>query len=266
MKSWYSIQNKGNGSANIAIHDEIGLWGVSAKDFIQELQAIEAKSINLSINSPGGSVFDGLAMYNAIKGHPAKVNGSVLGIAASAASFVLMASDTITMPEDAFLMIHNPWTMAVGDSEEMRSAADMLDQIQETLLNIYERRTGSERVDLAEMMSSETWLNSEMALEKNFIDSISEKVDVAAKAKGFDRYFKSMPVDSAAPQVEDIQNIKDFERHLRDAGGFSRGQATALASRAKVLFQQSDSVDAEAKKMQDIEAALMRFKVPASLT
>lgn len=265
MKSWYQIQNKGN-SASISIHDEIGLWGVTAKDFIEELKQIDAKSINLTVNSPGGSVFDGLAMYNALKGHPANIHGSVLGIAASAASFVLMSADTITMPEDAFMMIHNPWTFAMGDSEEMRTVADMLDKIQGTLVSIYARRTGNEAAAIADMMAEETWMNSEQALELNFIDSISAAINVAAKATSFDRYFDKLPFDSDPQSVDSIQNIKDFERHLRDAGGFTRGQATALASRAKALFKQGDPVEAEAKQIQQLSAALMRFKVPESLT
>lgn len=266
MKSWYQIKNKAGDVVDISLHDEIGLWGVSAADFINDLKAHStAKSINLSIHSPGGNALDGLAMYNALKAHPAKVHAHVAGLAASAASIVLMAGDTITMPEDAFVMIHNPYTVAMGDSEEMRAVADTLEKIQASLINIYVKRTGKESGDISEMMDDETWLSSADALEHGFIDTITDAVDVAAKAGVFNKYFKSMPVNSSNEQVEGIETIKDFERFLRDAGSFSRGQATALASRAKVVFQGDPDNASDHKEMEALSAALNMVQIPISL-
>ena len=265
MKNWYSIQNKNEGVVDISIHDEIGLWGVSAADFIAELQQHKnATAINLSIHSPGGSVLDGFAMYNALKSHPATVHGSVEGIAASAASFVLMAANTITMPEDSFLMIHNAWGGAVGDVEELRSVADRMDKLQDSIVNIYEKRTGKAEADIRDMMNAETWMNANDALENGFIDTISDAINVAAKTDLFSKHFKTMPVNKQH-SVENIETIKDFERYLRDAGGLSKGVATALASRAKAVFR-SDSDNKPSEGLAEIHNAMMRMKVPESLT
>lgn len=264
MKSWYKIQNKGNECLDVSLHDEIGLWGVSASDFISDLRANKnAKSINLSIHSPGGNMLDGFAIYNALNSHNAKVFAKVEGIAASAASMVLMAADVIEMPEDAFLMIHNPFGGAVGGSDDLREYADIMDKLKDSAVNIYVKKTGLPHEEISEMMSAETWLNSNESLEKGFIDTISNAVDVAAKAVVFNKYFKAMPITSN-DNIEDIESIKDFERFLRDSGGLSRATATKLASRAKVIFQ-SESEQLPEADYTELEAALMRFKVPESL-
>ncbi len=265
MKSWYSITNKNDSCVNISLHDEIGMWGITAKDFINDLRnQSDAKSINLSIHSPGGGLLDGLAIYNALIRHPAKVFGHVEGIAASAASFILMASDQITMPENAFIMIHNAQGGAIGDAEELRDTADMMDKLQNTITDIYEKRTGLDRSEIVEMMNDETWMDSSEALEKGFADTITDSVDVAAKANVFNKYFKSMPIENN-DHVDNIETIKDFERFLRDAGDISRATATKLASRAKVIFQ-SESDELPEQDYSGVSAALMRLNIPKSLT
>lgn len=260
MKSWFKFKNMAGGVVDISLHDEIGLWGVSAADFISELnQHKDATAINLSVHSPGGSVLDGFAMYNALKSHPAKIHGHVEGIAASAASFILMAADTITMPEDSFLMIHNAWGGAVGDAEELRSAADVIDKLQDSIVNIYVKRTGMEESEIRDMMNEETWLNAADAIDKGFADTISKPLGVAAKLSTFNKHFKHMPVENHN-ELDQIETIKDFERHLRDVCGLSKGLATALTSRAKALFQSdSDNDDGSTELL----AALERFKLPS---
>jgi len=267
MKSWYEIKNKSNGVVDISLHDEIGLWGVSAADFINDLKTNStAKSINLSIHSPGGNMLDGLAMYNALKAHPAKIYSHVTGIAASAASTVLMAGDVVTMPEDAYIMIHNPMGMAFGGSDEMRDYADVMDKLKAGAVNIYAKKSGKNADDISEMMDSETWLNSNDALEHGFIDTITDSVGVANKAATFNKHFKTMPfnTDSNIEKVGGIETIKDFERFLRDSGGISRGLASALSSRAKELFH-GDPEPPDSTALQGISAALAQMKIPESL-
>jgi len=263
MKNWYQIKNKSHDVIDISIHDEIGMWGVSAADFISELRGQpEAKVINLSIHSPGGSVLDGLAMYNALSMYPAKIYGHVEGIAASAASFILMAADTISMPEDAFIMIHNAQGGVMGDADDMRDMAEVVDKLQNSIVNIYQKRTGIEREQLADMMKAETWMNAADALDQGFIDTIVDPVDVAAKIGVFDKYFKTMPVQDSN-KAESIDTITDFEKFLRDAGGFSKGLAQALTSRAKVVFQGDPGEPDDA--LTRISAALDKAKIPESI-
>lgn len=266
MKNWYSIKSMSKEVVSISIHDEIGCWGISAKDFIDELmQYPDAKSINLSIHSPGGEMIDGFAIYNVLKSHPATVHGHVEGIAASMASVILMAADTISMPENAFIMIHNPSGGAWGDSEDLRHMADLMDKFKASALAIYQKRTQLPEDELSEMLDYETWMNGHEAMAKGFVDTVTDAVEVAAKVNGFDKHFKNMPVNNDHKSVKAIDTIKDFERYLRDAGGLSKGLATALTSRAKAIFQ-SDSEPKPSEGLTEIHAALKRMKVPENLT
>ena len=259
MKNWYAIKNKSSDVLDISIHDEIGLWGVSAADFINDLKKHgEAKVINLSIHSPGGNVLDGFAMYNNLKSHPAKVYGKVEGIAASAASYVLMAADHIEMPEDAFIMIHNAHGGVMGDAEDMREMADVIEKLQDSIVNIYEKRTGLENSEIREMMKTETWMNAADSLKFGFIDTISDSIDVAAKINVFNRYFKTMPVENNAG-VEQIETIKDYKKCLRNSG-LSNRLAEALTSRAKQVFRvDPDEPDDTLSRLSE---ALNKVKIP----
>lgn len=262
MKSWYSISNKAGGDAlDISLHDEIGMWGISASEFISDIKAHgNASQINLSIHSPGGNALDGLAMYNALVSHPAKVHTHVAGLAASAASIVLMAGDEITMPEDAFIMIHNPFTLAIGGGDEMRAVADTLDKIQASLVNIYAKRTGKDAAEVSQLMDDETWLNAADASDHGFIDSVTDKVNIAAKAGAFSKYFKTMPVSNNYSDVNELETVKDYERYLRDSGGVSKGLATALTSRAKAIFQGDPDESLSDNEVQQLTNAFNRIQ------
>lgn len=181
MKNWFKISAKANTpDAEISIYDEIGAWGVTAKDFIGELRNVKAQSITLSINSPGGSVFDALAIYNALRQHEASVTVKVMGVAASAASLIAMAGDKIIMPENAFMMIHNPINFAYGNAEDMREMADILDKIGASLVATYVARTGLPEDEVKALLDAETWLNAEEAVEKGFADEMEAALKVAA--------------------------------------------------------------------------------------
>ena len=126
-KSWYSIENAATDEATIYVYDEISRWGVDAKQFVKDLNGVTAKTINLKINSPGGNVFDGCTIHNALKDHAATVNVQVDGLAASIASIIAMAGDKITMAKSAMMMIHNAWGGCCGNSCDMQKMADVLD-------------------------------------------------------------------------------------------------------------------------------------------
>lgn len=259
MKSWFSVKNSANNAIDLSIHDEIGLWGVSAKDFIEVLDR-GLTAVNVSIHSPGGSVLDGIAMYNALKNHPAKVSIHVEGIAASAASIVAMAGDEITMPEDAFLMIHNPWTMAMGESEDLRSVADTLDKMRDSLVNIYQKKTGLSGADIEDMLNKETWMNGTEALEKGFITSVKEPAKIAALSQDFAKHFKELPsaLTSKFSKIENISTLKEFEAYLREEGGFSHAEAKAIVSKSK-SFNQRDVDDSEDKIKNQIANLLEKL-------
>lgn len=180
MKSWFSITNKSEALAEIQIYEEIGLYGVSAKDFIDQLKAVGPRKILLRINSPGGSIFDGLAIYNQLLDHPPGVEVRIDGLAASMASVIAMAGAPVRIAENALVMIHNPNGVAAGDSETMRSLADLLDKLRGSIITAYERKTGLSSTKLTAMMEAETWLTAEEAKDLRFVDEVTPPLKVAA--------------------------------------------------------------------------------------
>jgi len=160
-----------------------GLIGadVTAQSVKRDLDAIgKASEIELTVNSRGGSFFDGTAIYAMLIRHPAKIIGFVDGLAASAASAILCAANTITVPASAFIMIHNPSGSAGGSSDSLRKTANLIDKTRETLIDIYHRKTSLPKARLGKMMDVETWMTGEQAVELGFADKLSEPVAIAA--------------------------------------------------------------------------------------
>ena len=180
MASWYAIRARGTG-AEVAIYDEIGAYGVSAKGFLAELGALpNAAPIDLRLNSPGGSVFDAVAIHNALKRHEGTVTVWIDGIAASAASYVAMAGDEIVMPENAFLMIHDPAGLVMGTAEDMRAMAEALDKVKGSLLRGYAARSGKPEEEISALMAAETWFDAQDALDLGLATRLAEPVRMAA--------------------------------------------------------------------------------------
>ena len=154
---------------------KIHLDGVIDEETLQlfksELNA-STGAVEVVINSYGGDFFAGAELYTLLKSHSGRVTVEIPVIAASCASVVAMAGDTVSMSPAAMLMIHNPWSIAIGDSGEMRAAAAMLDEIAESLILVYQQRTGLPRERLSEMLTAETWLNAKTAVELGFADEI----------------------------------------------------------------------------------------------
>lgn len=175
-QSWYQIKAKSENVAEISIYDEIGGWGITAQRFAKDLKALgdNLKQINLHIHSPGGDVFDGIAIYNLLKNHPANKTVYIDGLAASMASVIAMVGKTIIMPENAMMMIHKPWGIQGGDADDMRKYADLLDKVENTLIPAYAEKTGKTPEELAEMLSAETWLSAKECVEHGFADQLAE--------------------------------------------------------------------------------------------
>lgn len=171
-RSWYSIRNISASEAEILLYDEIGMWGITASDFIHDLQAIKASQINLRINSPGGEVFDAIAIYNALRRHSASVTTFVDGIAASAASFIAMAGDRVVMSPHAELFIHDAHGLTLGNATDMRQMADMLDKSSDNIAAIYAARAGGEVEEWRDKMRAETWFSDQEAVDAGLADEI----------------------------------------------------------------------------------------------
>lgn len=175
------VKAAADGSAEILLYDEIGYWGVTAKDFAGVLAGITAPSITVRINSPGGDVFDGLAMYNSLKSHPATINTVVDGLAASAASFIMLAGDTVTMAENSLVMIHKAWAMGIGNADDMTALAGVLDKIDGQIASMYAARNGKTVDENLAAMAAETWMTSAEAKDFGLVDTVIGEENPADK-------------------------------------------------------------------------------------
>lgn len=275
-KSWYRMgvrYGKGDGVnpepeiAEIDIHDEIGSWGVRAKDLIRDLKELGAvDEILLSVHSPGGDVFDGLAIYNALLSHPARVVARIDGLAASMASVVVMAADEVQMAPTAMMMIHNPWSSAAGDAGDLRKEADLLDKAKEILLSAYGRR--AEREQIARWMDEETWFNGEEAVEAGLADRLVDGQRMAASIRHeWLDPFVHVPDRMLEAAIEDFcvrheRRQKELDNDTEDeemSNGTNRGErrrwweVLAGASKADVekLRAQLDEAEEKAAEMQE---------------
>lgn len=181
MKTWFNLNKKDDGTTPVlSIFDDIGAYGVSAKDFINQLNSINGGEVSVEINSPGGDVFAGLAIHNSLRACGKTVNVKVMGLAASAASLIAMAGDSIEMPENTFMMVHNPWGFAMGNADEMRSTADVLDKIGASLVSTYAKRTGKSDDEITALLNAETWMTAQEALDAGFATKVTPALAVNA--------------------------------------------------------------------------------------
>lgn len=174
-KTWYRIKNLVDqpSTAAIYLYEEIGYWGCEASDFVRELMALRVDNIIVHINSPGGDVFDGLAIYHALRDHSATIEVRVDGLAASAASFIAMAGDRIIMQRNATMMIHDASGFCIGNAADMQKMVDVLDQASNNIADIYMQRSGGTVEAWRAAMREETWYTGAEALAAGLCDEVN---------------------------------------------------------------------------------------------
>lgn len=193
---WYKIENRSADATDIYIYDEIGYFGVTARDFVLDLADVTTDTIQLHLNSPGGDVFDGVAIYNALRDHRADVEVIVDGLAASAASFIAMAGDRIVMTKNATMMIHDAHGLAIGNSAEMRDLAELLDTQSNNIASIYADRAGGTIENWRAAMRTESWYNADEAVAAGLADEIKGRSE---SKNSFDLSIYSYAGRQAAP-------------------------------------------------------------------
>ena len=217
-----------NGEQSIYIYDVIdSYWGISAKDVAQAISAMDANAtLHLRINSPGGDVFEAHAIATAISQHAGKTIAHIDGLAASAATFISAAADEVEISEGGFYMIHNGWTIAIGDKRAMTATAELLDKVDASIVNVYAKRTGAELEQIVEWMNAETWFTAEEAVQHNFANRLASKPEKASNAtakafnlSAFDKAPKALlqpPEPPADPNPVDAAQWRTHnERRLR---------------------------------------------------
>ena len=180
FKFWNVMKNEEEKSAELILYGSIGsdeYWDdISDKAFKQDIENLgDVENITLHINSPGGSVFSAVAIANILKNHKAKVTANIDGLAASAATIITSACDTVRMPKNALFMIHNPITFAYGNNQEMQKTVQMLDKVKNSIIETYLNKTKTDKETLSELMDNETWMSAEEAKEYGFIDEILDE-------------------------------------------------------------------------------------------
>lgn len=242
-RDWYRIDAKaGADEAEILIYDEIGFWGITASDFVRDLNTVTAEKITLRINSPGGEVFDGIAIHNALRQHSASVTVKVDSLAASIATVIAMAGDRVEMAKHSTFMIHEPFTLAVGDAEDLRKTSEVLDQLGDTIAAMYAERAGGTTASWRDKMREETWYTDQQAVDAGLADAIAGQSSEAKNS--FDlSVFRHPPEDllQRSPQSGPASQPtkRTIERALRDAG-LSQSQAKAVVAGGWDSIEQGD--------------------------
>ena len=187
----FKITNKGGGKAEVLIYADIGGWfGISSLEFVQEINDLgNVSHVDLRISSGGGSVIEAIDMYNAIRRHAATWHAHIDGLAASAASWLILATDKVIMAENAQMMIHRAISDARGSANDLRKMADLIEDIEKTaMVNAYISKTGLDEATIMDMLDAETWMNATKAKELGFVDEISETLEMAASVTVPGRY------------------------------------------------------------------------------
>ncbi len=259
---WYNVKNSIN-NLSISIDEEIGSFGVNAKDFIEEVQSNGSKNIELTINSGGGSVFEAFAIYDYLKTSNLNVNVKIVGVAASAASVLALAGDTLpTMTENSVIMIHNAWMPVISMQgmnsdeirdyqEELEKDARLMDALNLKIAKIYSNATGLDLEKVQQMMSDETWIFSEEALELGFVSEVKEGKKIAAFASAKDLAkmgYKNTPSN----YVNQLNNVNMSEKNesILDKLKALISNEGAKEEVSKEIAEPKDALDIDALKAE----------------
>lgn len=222
-------------ATTIELYDEIGIWGINAKDFRSQLR--NAGNVVLKINSPGGDVFDGIAMYNDLVQHKGNVRVEVNGIAASIASIIAMGGKQIAIAPNAMMMIHNSWTVAAGNADDFEGQAAVLSKIDNALALTYANQKGTPGIrTIKQMMSDETWFSGKEAVDNGFAtELLAAPADQSAQAKfdlsPFENTPKALQWSDDAFEVGETED--DIVKVLMRDAAYTRARAKAFIKSAR---------------------------------
>ena len=236
----------------ISILDVIGYdwWtgeGVTAKRIAGALRSLGPGPVTVSINSPGGDMFEGLAIYNLLREHDGEVTVKVLGLAASAASVIAMAGDTVQIARAGFLMIHNCWVMAIGNRHDLREVADTLEPFDAAMTDIYAARTGLSVEEIQKQMDGETWINGSSAVDQGFADELlpSDQVRQGGEKKASAvRRLEAALRSSGMPKSEAMKLISEFKSSAGDPAGSGEGDPAGRSAGDPPVIDLSASLSA----------------------
>lgn len=274
MQTWYNLKADAGKTPVLSIFDDIGAYGVSAKNFLNDLRGVTGAEVAVEINSPGGDFFAGLAIYNGLRASGKKITVKVLGLAASAASLVAMAGDTIEMAENSFLMVHKTLTHMFANADDMRETAEVLDKFDAGLVSIYAKRTGKSAEEITALLETETWMGAQEAVDAGFATAVIPALAIKAS---FDEHrlpenvrlaFKAQapapvepaptaPVEAPAPVFG--ETLAAQVQTIADAAGL--GQYAAMWG-ADPALRNAEQVTARAELAREVQALCALAKRP----
>ncbi len=263
-KANYRIENKTDKEPTIYIYDEIGYWGISAEEIVQDIEAFDdSVTLHIRYNTPGGSIFDGLSIFNAIKRHKGETISHIDGLAASISSVMALASDEVRIAENATFMIHRPWSIVIGMEEDFLKEADILHQEGALIAKEYMRKSKKSEKEILNLMKIETWyIGGQKAVDAGFADFVEDEDGERKESlKTFDLSVYANVPDQLKGEKQ-IPNARDLERVLRDAGCSQKKAKTILAKGFEGYHRDDDEPDnskPEGKEVQrDAEPAPQR--------
>jgi ATP-dependent Clp endopeptidase proteolytic subunit ClpP len=267
---WFKIENKAGPVAEIRIYDEIWFLGITAEDIARELDEITASEILVAINSPGGDVFDAIAIYNLLRAHSATVTTRVDGIAASAASVIAQAGAKRQMMSSAQMMIHEPWGIAVGPASEHREFADLLDRQTDVLAGIYAQRSGREVKYFADLLreGKDVWMTDAEAVAEGLADEVIEAAgedagaQAAARTKLIDEVAEAVDaVRSATTSAERVAALRaEKGKQLSGVARASLDELVGAADRLRALLDEpGDDSSSDDEVRGGLEREYARF-------
>jgi len=258
----------------ILIFDEIGWGGITAQMIARELEFANGDDIEVRVNSPGGDVFEGIAIYNMFNQYSGAVKVVVDGLAASIASIIALGGDEVVMNEGSFFMIHNPWSGAMGEANDFRKQADVLDAIRDQLLGIYKKATNLSEEEIVSMMDEETWLNAEQSIEMGFATSQETFIKVAASLNFSNKtryFFNNTPTEltQMKKKLEVIHNevaeaelaeveteetaLEELENEIEESEEFAELEFVAEAELEEELEESEEVAEQEEELEEEFE-------------
>jgi len=250
---WYSINDLAGDTPEIYIYDVIGYPYMDVGELLRTMATIKDKPILARINTPGGDVWDGMALLNGFLNHPAGVTVRIESLAASMGAVLAMGGRKVEAYSNAMMMIHNSWVVAAGNRTELLATADILEQVDENLMNEFVRKTKIGKKEMRDMLSAETWMNAKTMKEKGFIDTIIE-AGKGAKAAFDLSIFSNLPNEFKEQIGNKEQKFteRDLERGIRDVFGLSESKAKAVITGCKKVAGDNEEAEAEAAKQAEI--------------
>lgn len=213
---WYSISNKSGPVAEVRIYSEIGFWGITAADFVAELDEVTAPEMMVAVNCLGGDVFDGVAIYNALRLHDAHVTTRVDSMAASIASVIVQAGDQRQMVKSSQMMIHEAWGFAVGTASDMRELAGLLDRQTDVIADIYAERAGSYVGEMRSLMEAESWFTDIEAVDASLADEVITPARRELSDKARNQTSVAQTADNAPLPVAEVDGAADTNEVFAD--------------------------------------------------